>query len=183
MSRIDEEIDLYGFSLIGSLDDMTENGRISEKSNENDSINLLDLFRSDENWNNPESVSLMMKAYGIENSYGNHIQEVESGFSYITIRDEQKKMFGARFMSEARRLMDSGKYSDSLQSITESLRYDPTSIESLLLRVDLYNKLGMIIDAIKDCRQVLQMDSNNPVASEYLFRRNINISIPNSSSS
>lgn len=180
MSRIDEEIDLYGFSLVGSLDNMTEiNDRISDSPNDKDSSNLLDLFRSDENWNNPESVSLMMKAYGIENSYDNHIQEVESGFTYITIRDEQKKMFAARFMSEARRLMDSGKYSDSLQSITESLRYDPSSIESLLLRVDLYNKLGMIIDAIKDCRQVLQMDSNNPVASEYLFRRNINISISN----
>lgn len=182
MSRVDEEIDLYGFSLIGSLENVTELN--SEKSEDNTSgFNLVNLFRSDENWNNPESVGLMMKAYGIENSYENHFCDVESRFTYINIRDEQKKMFGARFLLEARRLMDSGKYSDSLQSITESLRYDPTSIDSLLLRVDLYNKLGMIVDAIKDCRQVLQMDSNNLIASEYLTRRNISLTIPYSGSS
>ena len=41
----------------------------------------------------------------------------------------------------------------------------------------------MIVDAIKDCRQVLQMDSNNLIASEYLTRRNISLTLPYSSSS
>ena len=41
----------------------------------------------------------------------------------------------------------------------------------------------MIVDAIKDCRQVLQMDANNLIASEYLTRRNISLTLPYSSSS
>lgn len=168
---IDEEIDLYGFSLIGSIEDKQSN-----EESEGNNGSLLHLFKVDENWNNPESVNLMMRAYGIEQPYDNHVYKVKTDdFSYLTIRDEQRRHFSYRFRVNAKRQLESGKYSDSLQSITESLRYDPKSIESLLFRIEIYDKLRMVVEAINDCREILKIDADNATAIEYLSRRNISV--------
>jgi tetratricopeptide (TPR) repeat protein len=164
-----EDIDLYGFSLIGTYD----SNRI-----ENEAYPVSRLMKEDENWNNPESVKLMMEYFKIDDPYSNHIQPIHQNFTYLTLRNEQRKLFCAQFLSESKRCLREGKYSDALQAISESIRYDSSTIEALLTRVDIYVKLGMTLEAIADCKKVISIDSNNQTAHALLSRHGVDVFSP-----
>lgn len=160
------EIDMYGFSLIGTLNSRNQSDFIEESG-----YNVLNSFKKDENWNNPQAVELMMKSYGISDSFICHDQPCIQSFTYLSLKEEQGKLFCSRFVAEGKKYLRDGKVRDSLNSFNTALTYDASCTEAYILRLEIFDNLGMVSEALVECKSILKISHQNSKALEYLNRR------------
>jgi tetratricopeptide (TPR) repeat protein len=178
LSDIVEECDSFGFSLL-----QTENGAVlgvnresrTGKSLQNESKlspisrNVVKKFQSDSNWNNPESVALMCRAYHMTDMYSLNSCFLEdekrlSRKSYLDIRAEQHKMFARRLLQEGLLYKEKGAVKESFRKFTEAIRYDPSSITAFLERAISHVQMKQFDQAIDDFSTVLRMDPGHELA-------------------
>ncbi|MGE3920305.1 MAG: hypothetical protein AB7F64_05070, partial [Gammaproteobacteria bacterium] len=60
-------------------------------------------------------------------------------------------------LDEARRLFEKNKIENALKEVNKSIEFNET-IEAYLLRVKVYRALGKFTLALRDCRQISQME-------------------------
>lgn len=171
-----EDSDLYGFSLTKDFGDIGENSSSpSEQDNSSSSVDhaedLIDIFKRDTNWNNPAAISLMCRTYQITEikSYQSNLMEVnESAPDYLTIRKLQNKLFACTYVDEGKALLADSQQLDAIHRFSLALRYDNSSVDALHSRATVYKDIGKPSLAARDFKKVLDMDSNNTSAAEFL---------------
>jgi hypothetical protein len=144
-----EDSDMYGFSCAN----IDWNPKISE--------NLLDTLKADISWNNPENISLMMAAYGIEDSFLSLTTgtDLEGSIHYLQLRKQQHKFFSNRLLIEARLSLEQKMVADSIQKLNDSLKFDEGNAAAYLLRAEAYFMLKDLMQAKKDLLNAMLIDS------------------------
>lgn len=154
---IEEVADTYGFSLVRTEDSRTTNAGSSSSRKK---VTILEAFRSDGNWNNPASVSLMSRAYGITDEYGCFLlpamPELADECNYITIKEEQNSMFAQRRFADGMLHKSKGNIADGIKSLSEAVYFDKAYTAAYLERAQLFVQIGKQMEAINDYKTVLQ---------------------------
>lgn len=149
--RILEESDVYGFSHINVN---------SDNSNDAHPDNLIESFRNDVNWFNPEAITLMLQAYEVSDSHMSLDMgtNVEQALHYLEIKKKQQKMFSNRFLVEGISALERRMIAESIQKFNESLKYDDANIRALEARAQAYLNLNDKRNARNDVIKALQLD-------------------------
>lgn len=163
--NIEEEADTYGFSLVSTAGS-SRTGRSS--SNEN----ILDAFRNDSNWNNPASVALMSRAYGITDEYECLLlpsQTCAEECNYMLIKAKQNNMFAKRRFADGVMHKDKGSVADSVKSFGEAIYFDNTYVDAYIERAGQYIRLGKHMEALGDYKAVLaQQPEHTHAMQQYM---------------
>lgn len=160
---VEEESDMYGFSLISQRDDGRERGRGQAQTN------ILAELMKDENWNNPGAVCLMCRAYQIDDTYdsiafGNAFRATKD--TYKTLKAEQHAMFAERYYTEGMVSKGRGLFIEGVKSFSDALLYNPSHMQARIERADTYYRQNKKSEAMGDYKQILSVQPNHTVALE-----------------
>jgi tetratricopeptide (TPR) repeat protein len=137
---ISEEADMFGFSFMKSFCEF----RVSRMKN----INNLELMKTDDNWNNPGSISLMVRSFGIPDTKNE--SNVLSDFgNYISIKKEQEPLFAERHVKTGNNYLQSKQYKEALRFFADALKYDPICVGAMLGRASALLHMGQLLEANK----------------------------------
>lgn len=162
---IEEEADTYGFSLVSTAPDNGHGMHTNSRRNEN----ILDLFRRDFNWNNPASVTLMSRAYGISDEYCCPLfpaAPLPDECNYLLIKAEQSSMFAQRRFADGMASKEKGNVTDTIKSFSEAIYFDRDYVAAYFERAQQYVQVGKHTDAMSDYKTVLQMQPDHAQAVE-----------------
>lgn len=173
---VEEESDLYGFSLISEHENVKMNGNRTR-------IRLLVKLMDDQNWNNPGAVSLMCRAYQLDNTFesvvfGSALYEVKG--TYLTVKADQHLMFADRYYTEGLVLKNKGLVAESVKPFSDALLYNAQHVQTRIERADAYFRLNKKSEAELDYKMVLSIQPSNIIALERLplLRNNTTFSPP-----
>ncbi|RYH20043.1 hypothetical protein EON65_24820 [archaeon] len=149
--QILEDADMYGFSHPNIIE-----------QDDGSSSSVIECFRRDDNWNNPENVSLMMKAYGIDNPYSSICCDtnIESAFKYLEVKKAQQQMFSNRLVKEGINSLRNLKIAESIGKFNDSLKYDERNPRAYLGRAEAYVRLRNLGKAKEDVMQAMTIDAS-----------------------
>jgi len=179
--NVDEESDMYGFSLISQREDRRELGRGQTQTT------TLAMLKMDQNWNNPGAVCLMCRAYQLDDTYhsvafGNAFRATQD--TYKTLKSEQHAMFAERYYAEGVVAKGRGLFIESVKSFSDALLYRPDHVLARIERADSYYRQNKKAEALSDYKHILSVQPNHTVALERvaLLRDNTSFSTPHTPS-
>jgi len=162
---VEEESDMYGFSLISQSNAASRDERQSSSSTRG----ILSYMMKDQNWNNPGNVCLMCQAYQIDETYRSVIfgQTLgTSGSTYLVLKSQQHYMFSDRYYSEGVAYKSRGLWSESIKSLSDALVYNANHLNARVERADSYFRQNKKAEAFSDYKQILIVQPNHAVALE-----------------
>lgn len=121
--------------------------------------NLVQVFRNDENWNNPECIPLMQLAYDLDDSFISlhHSTDVAGALHYQDVRRQQQMMFSKRLMVEGAALLDRLKVTEAIHKLGESLKFHENA-KALHLRAHAFLLLKEPGNARNDILAAMKVD-------------------------
>jgi tetratricopeptide (TPR) repeat protein len=143
---------MYGFSLVHSAS--TKSAREC----------VLNSFRYDSNWNNPGSIMLMQRAFGINDEYSCNIVKRHADANYLDLRAEHNKMIARRLCLEGKALRDHGSFLDSCKRFDSAIKFDPLCADAYEGRADVEIQLGKREDAMRDYEEACRLQPGNDSA-------------------
>lgn len=147
-----EMADMYGFSFVESISVLSRG-------------DILHSIVNDENWNNPESVTLMMDAYGLPHSRNEtSVDELSYPYDYLSLRKEQGGVLASKCTSSGYDCLKRNCVGESLRYFDEALRFDGSLISALIGKAQALLEMGRAKDAIVELNAALSIDDSNDVA-------------------
>ncbi len=176
---VEEESDMYGFSLISQGNAASNGERQSSSSTKGILYNLM----KDQNWNNPGNVCLMCRAYQIDETYQSVVfgQTLgTSGSTYLVLKSQQHIMFSDRYYSEGVACKSRGLWSESIKSLSDALVYNANHLNARVERADSYFRQNKKAEAFNDYKQILIAQPHHAVALErvMVLRNNTSFTPP-----
>jgi len=181
---IDEDSDLFGFSLVH--DDIDESCRSSSSNvsyiDRTKGIkDVIKRFQADNNWFNPKAVDLMCNSYGIDsnNQYDSLLLSRGVGLrtnrsTYMTIKLEQNHMFARNLFSEGVDLMHAMRYDDAVKKLSDAIHFNDRFVDAYKQRAQAYELLSMQQESLNDYNKVKEL--RTAVVTEADDRRGDSIS-------
>lgn len=150
-----EDSDMFGFSCLHSIN----------RSNLNNRPNVFNSFKNDENWLNPESVSLMMKSFEISDPYAtfrfkasNQAQIEKDKLGLHEVKYLHDKFLVDQLYLQANQLFQEGKMSDCLSKLNEAISFEPHDNQVYFLRSNTYLRLHLYPEAHADALKAVDLD-------------------------
>lgn len=180
---INEDSDLYGFSLIH--DDIDDSRRSSSSSvircddDQTRAKDVIQRFQSDDNWFNSKAVDLMCESYGINstnqysslllhhlsrgqvgrgtNNSNNNNNKNNNSTTYLTIKREQNHMFARNLFKDGVHLMRAMKYDDAVKKLSDAIHFNDRFIDAYMERAQAYELLSLQQEALNDYNKVKEL--------------------------
>lgn len=178
---IDEDSDLFGFSLVHDDNDDSRRSSNSiiircddDQTRAKDDV--IQRFRSDDNWFNSKAVDLMCNSYGIDrtNQYDSLLLLQSRGVgrsinnnnnnnnnstcrTYLTMKMDQNHMFARNLCAEGVHLMRAMKYDDAVKKLSDAIHFNDQFIDAYMERSQAYELLSMHQEALNDYNKVKEL--------------------------
>lgn len=161
---IDEDSDLFGFSLVhDDIDDSRRSGNSQTHAKD-----VIQRFRSDDNWFNSKAVDLMCNSYGIDstNQYDSLLllsrgvdrrTNNNNSTTYLTIKREQNHMFARNLFMEGANLIRAMKYDDAVKKLSDAIHFNDQFIDAYMERAQVYELLSLQQEALNDYNKVKEL--------------------------
>ena len=161
---IDEDSDLFGFSLVhDDIDDSRRSGNSQTHAKD-----VIQRFRSDDNWFNSKAVDLMCNSYGIDstNQYDSLLllsrgvdrrTNNNNSTTYLTIKREQNHMFARNLFMEGANLIRAMKYDDAVKKLSDAIHFNDQFIDAYMERAQAYELLSLQQEALNDYNKVKEL--------------------------
>lgn len=161
---IDEDSDLFGFSLVH--DDIDASRRSG--NSQTHAKDVIQRFRSDDNWFNSKAVDLMCNSYGIDstNQYDSLLllsrgvdrrTNNNNSTTYLTIKREQNHMFARNLFMEGANLIRAMKYDDAVKKLSDAIHFNDQFIDAYMERAQAYELLSLQQEALNDYNKVKEL--------------------------
>jgi len=161
---IDEDSDLFGFSLVH--DDIDTSRRSG--NSQTHAKDVIQRFRSDDNWFNSKAVDLMCNSYGIDstNQYDSLLllsrgvdrrTNNNNSTTYLTIKREQNHMFARNLFMEGANLIRAMKYDDAVKKLSDAIHFNDQFIDAYMERAQAYELLSLQQEALNDYNKVKEL--------------------------
>lgn len=161
---IDEDSDLFGFSLVhDDIDDSRRSGNSQAHAKD-----VIQRFRSDDNWFNSKAVDLMCNSYGIDstNQYDSLLllsrgvdrrTNNNNSTTYLTLKREQNHMFARNLFMEGANLIRAMKYDDAVKKLSDAIHFNDQFIDAYMERAQAYELLSLQQEALNDYNKVKEL--------------------------
>lgn len=145
-----EDCDTYGFSLV---------------DNSNQATSVIECFKADANWNNPEALTLMRSAYGTdEEQYYSHIATIHPGSDFLSLRTRHNAMIADRCVEEGIKLKNKGSLVESVKKFDEAIKLNYKCFTAFQERGGVKIILGNQFEALSDLERASRLQPDNESA-------------------
>jgi tetratricopeptide (TPR) repeat protein len=167
---LDEECDNYGFSCLCMEPSHDQCMKLNPSNCSSSSVSITNMFQSDENWNNPGAVELMMKTYQLDvNPFSAiSLSAIATGkrpsvqdLNYVEIKSLQYRAIAGKKIEEGMVLLQKSKIALAIQALTEAIKLDPDNVNGFFLRAKAYMSLMDFSNAKDDIESALKLTPNS----------------------
>lgn len=151
--EISEESDVYGFCLNREVLGAWEN---SSKIN-----SVFSSIRNHENWNNPGSVSLMLRAYKIQDAFTTSIRSQLGSVSIDQLQQSMVDFQAEKFVKIGLRYLQSNDFGTALKYFENALQVHPLYIPALKYKAHLLLQSSAYLEAKEVIKVILDKDSRD----------------------
>jgi len=173
---IDEDSDLFGFSLVH--DDIDASRRSG--NSQTYAKDVIQRFRSDDNWFNSKAVDLMCNSYGIDstNQYDSLLllsrgvdrrTNNNNSTTYLTIKREQNHMFARNLFMEGANLIRAMKYDEAVKKLSDAIHFNDQFIDAYMERAQAYELLSLQQEALNDYNKVKELRAATVVDDDIIL--------------
>lgn len=158
-----EDCDNFGFSfdanIYASIDE-------SEVKLEYGGLRVVDAVRSHDNWKNPGSVHLMMKAYGIQAPYDSFLHSDADVLHAEVVKDEQNRFLASKCVEEGEDHLSKRRIAEALKAFDRAISIHPMTTQAYYQRIRLNLAACDLAAADRDVKTLLQLDPTDHTAQQ-----------------
>jgi len=152
-----EDSDLYGFSCMNINVDDNEQPK-----------DLFEEFQKDENWNNPASIPLMLKSFGIDDEliYWKTLYNSKEEDSYLHKKAMYYHEKAVKLIDEAAELLKINQIGNAIKKLSEAIRYEDDNADAYFIRANAFIRLQDWESVEKDIVKALELNPYCPATKQ-----------------